>query len=313
MDKSTSSNLPEAGSRSPRFSAWQRRAILLLFSLFLSLIVLGLLEGSLRLAGYGGYGSTFVKAGKLPDGSSLFFTDHAGPASYFFANRSRAGSLDRDALLMPKPQGTFRVFLVGGSAAKGNPYARPLTGASFLREMLSDLWPEREIEVINLGTTAVASYPALGMMTEALEYDPDLIVAYTGNNEFYGAYGVASMHTAGRSPAMIRLIRSTRSTAIAQLFDDVLRPATTPNSSTLMEAMIGRASVAPDAPERSARRTQPRSVRRRDGPALPRPRRADRRLHSAVQRARPRPARNAIQRGRADRDQDRGGKAPARR
>ena len=238
--------------RPGRFTAWQRRLILLAFSLVFSLVVLGLLEGGLRLAGYGGYGSTFFKAGTLPDGSSLIFTDHAGPTSYFFANRSRGGSLDRDAFVMPKPEGTFRVFIVGGSAAKGNPYTHPLTGGSFLREMLADLWPDRDVEVINLGTTAVASFPALGLMTEALRYEPDLIVAYTGNNEFYGAYGVTSLHSAGRSPFMIRLIRATRSTAIAQFLDGVLRAPAKPDSDTLMETMVGQSYVGPDDPARAA-------------------------------------------------------------
>ena len=64
-----------------------------------------MLEGSLRIAGFGGYPATFVKIGDLADGSSLIFTDHGGPESFFFANRSRAGSLDPDALFTPKPPG----------------------------------------------------------------------------------------------------------------------------------------------------------------------------------------------------------------
>jgi len=245
---------PPAGTadRRSRLSSRQRLGVLLAFSLVVSGAVLAGLEGALRLAGFGGYPSTFVEAGRLSDGSTLFFTDHGGPGSYFFESRSPGGSLDPAAFVMPKPEGVFRVFVVGGSAAKGSPQPQRLSGASFLREMLADVWPGRRVEVINLGTTAVASFPVLGMLTEALEYQPDLVVVYCGNNEFYGAYGVASLHSAGRSPGMIRLIRATRSTAIAQAMDRAMRGREAGLTKTLMETMVGRSHLAASDPARAA-------------------------------------------------------------
>lgn len=239
-------------ARASRLTRRQKVVILAGFSLLVTALLLGVLEGGLRLAGYGGYPPTFVEAGTLPDGSRLIFTDHGGPNSYFFANRSRAGSLDRTAFVMPKPANTVRVVIVGGSAAKGNPYAHPLTAGAFLEEMLEDVWEGRDVEVINCGTTAVASFPVLGIMTEALEYDPDLVVVYAGNNEFYGAYGVSSLHTAGRSPTMIGLIRWTRSLAIAQFIDRNLRPVARHDGQTLMETMVGQSHIAPDDPARAS-------------------------------------------------------------
>ena len=241
-----------SGARRARLKPWQRRVFLLVFSACFTLAVLGAIEGALRLAGYGGYPATFDAVGTLPDGSTVVMTSNAGPGSYFFANRSRAGGLEPDAFLSPKPAGTFRVFLVGASAAKGSPYMPPFTSACFLEEMLGDVWPERDVEVINLGTTAVASYPVLGMMTESLAYEPDLVVVYAGNNEYYGAYGVSSLHSAGRSPGMIRLIRATRGMAIAQFIDARLRREPTGENKALMEAMIGQAEIGADDPARAA-------------------------------------------------------------
>ncbi|MFG0286296.1 MAG: tetratricopeptide repeat protein, partial [Phycisphaerales bacterium JB039] len=240
------------GARQSRLSRGQRLAVLVTFAVLFAAVVLGGLEGALRLAGFGGYPPTFITAGTLRSGERLIFTDHGGPGSYFFANRSRPGSLDRAALVMPKPAGTVRIMLVGASAAKGNPYPRPLTAGSFLQAMLGDLWPDRNVEVINLGTTAIASFPVLGLMTESLEYEPNLVIVYAGNNEFYGAYGVASLHTAGRSPRMIRLIRSTRSLAIAQFIDAQLRGYDESDPRTMMEAMVGQADIGPDDPARDA-------------------------------------------------------------
>lgn len=249
------SNTPagsSGGASGSRLRPWQKRLFLLVFSLCFTLAVLGAVEGVLRLAGYGGYPSTFDEVGTLPDGSRLVVTSEAGPGSYFFANRSRAGGLEPDAFVMPKPEGTFRVFLVGASAAKGSPYMPPFTAACLLERMLGDVWPDRKVEVINLGTTAVASYPVLGMMTEALEYEPDLVVVYAGNNEYYGAYGVSSLHSAGRSARVIRLIRWTRGLAIAQFLDEKLRREPKGGDVTLMEAMVGQASIGPDDPARDS-------------------------------------------------------------
>ncbi|USN99454.1 MAG: tetratricopeptide repeat protein [Phycisphaeraceae bacterium] len=221
-------------------------AILAAFPLF----VLGFIEGTLRLAGFGGYPPTFVEAGTLDDGSTLVFSSELGPASYFFSGRSQGLAMDPSPLVMPKPEGTFRVMWVGGSAAKGIPQPRPLRAASFFREMLGDAWPDKHVEVVNLATPGIASYPVLGVMTEALDYEPDLVVAYLGNNEFFGAFGVASLHTAGRSPAIIRLTRATRGTAIAQAMERVLVGRHTVDARSLMEAMVNDARIAPDDPLR---------------------------------------------------------------
>lgn len=229
----------------PRLSRRRRRQFIIA-SLLFPLILLGLTEIALRLAGFGGDPSTFRRVGTLADGSSLILADNPGPASYFFANRSRPGTLHQSALVMPKPARVVRIVLAGESAMKGFPQPKALSSAAFLQAMLADAWPDRTVEVINLGTTAVASYPVLGMLTESLDYDPDLCVVYVGNNEFFGAYGVASLHSAGRSPAAIQTLRWFRSLALAQGLDAVLSHSDATADKTLMEAMMGQAFIAPD-------------------------------------------------------------------
>ena len=55
--------------------------------------------------------------------------------------------------------------------------------------MLADVWPEREVEVVNLGITSIASFAVAQVVEDALALSPDLVVVYTGHNEFYGLYG----------------------------------------------------------------------------------------------------------------------------
>lgn len=240
------------GGRRVRLTGWRRRAIFVGFTLVMGAALLGMIEGVCRLAGYGGYEPTFQRFGRLADGSELVITDFRGPSSYFFADRSRPGSLDRRALRMPKSPGTFRVVVVGESAAKGFPYPRNLALSAFLEEMLSDLMPGRRVEVINLGTTAVASFPVLGMLKEALEHEVDLAVIYCGNNEFYGAYGVASLHSAGRSAALIRATRAARGLGITQFIEAKRFKPPPVEDRTLMETMMGRSRIGADDPIRGA-------------------------------------------------------------
>ena len=220
--------------------------------LLIPFVLLGALEGGLRLAGFGGYPPTFTPVGTLDNGSTLIFTDPAGPASYFFQSRSEGMALDPVAFEMPKPAGTVRIMWVGESAAKGIPEPRPLRASAFLQAMLSDAWPDRRVEVLNVGVPGIAAYPVLGIMTESLRYDPDVVVVYLGNNEYYGAYGVASLHTAGRSPLMIRINRFVHGTAIGAAMSRLLNggPAHAPGA--LIEAMVGQDYIGPNDPARRA-------------------------------------------------------------
>jgi len=244
---------PRAASRAhPR---GPKRLLFIILAATIPLALIVLVEVGLRLAGLGGYPAIIKRACALPDqpGSSLWITDNEGTRSFFFANPNRPGSLDDAAVVMPKPAGTVRIVAVGESAMKGFPQPRALSSAEFLRAMLSDLWPDRKVEVINLGCTAVASYPVLEILTQALQLSPDLVIVYVGNNEFFGAYGVASLNRAGAYPGAMRFQRWARSTAIVQGVSRLFSHAAPQNQEgkTLMETMMGRSFTAPDDPIRN--------------------------------------------------------------
>ncbi len=221
-------------------------------TLALPLIVLAMVEGLLRLGGWGGYPAFIRVAGHLPNGASVAIVEPAASKPYFFANPTRPGYAEETSFLMPKPEGTVRIFLVGESAAKGYPQPRNLSMQSFLQEMLGDAWPDRKVEVISLGTTAVASFPLVYLTREALRYDPDLMVLYVGNNEFFGAYGVASINSFGTLPSLaLPAMRAFRGLALVQAIEGTLR-SRADEDRTLMEQMIGNTSIPPASPLRDA-------------------------------------------------------------
>ena len=85
---------------------------------------------------------------------------------------------------LPKPPQTFRIFVVGGSTVQGRPYATETAFAAFLQQNLLAADPHRRWEVINCGGVSYASYRVAVIVDEVLRYQPDLIIVYTGHNEF---------------------------------------------------------------------------------------------------------------------------------
>jgi tetratricopeptide (TPR) repeat protein len=187
------------------------------------------------------------------DGARRWYSTHRPGTDTFF---SEAGSLTGGMRVMhfttPKPPNTVRIALLGGSAVQGFPQPLPLTNGSFLQAMLEDLWSgKREVEVLNFGATAVASFPVMCFLEELLEHDVDLVVVMCGNNEFYGAYGVSSLSIAGRSPMGMRVFRWVRSLALIQWLTSLWSRSSVP-SGTLMEQMATEQLIDPDDSVRRA-------------------------------------------------------------
>ncbi|MEZ4217306.1 MAG: tetratricopeptide repeat protein [Myxococcota bacterium] len=90
-----------------------------------------------------------------------------------------------------KGEGVRRVFCVGGSTTYGRPYRDLTSFCGWLRADLEEVAPGG-FEVVNAGGISYASYRVANVVRELAGYAPDLVVVYTGHNEFleertYGA------------------------------------------------------------------------------------------------------------------------------
>ncbi len=205
-------------------------------------IFLAALEATLRLFHYG------------PD-VSLFTTEEIAGRTYhimnpdvknrYFSHVEFSPNTSPDYFLVPKPRGTYRIFCLGGSTTVGYPYGYVASFSTFLRDRLRTLFPERNIEIINLGLTATNSFTAADIVREIVDYEPDLIIVYDGHNEFYGALGIASHESIGSARWLIKsylrlvhfrsfiLIRT-----IIRAFSRVLGPGiVTDQTGTMMERL----------------------------------------------------------------------------
>ena len=130
-------------------------------------------------------------------GESLHATSRFYAQRFFAQYKGRlaaAGQMGEHFFVESSPANRYRVVFVGASTVQGFPHPRRLAAASFLQAMLADAWPEREVEVVNLGITSIASFAVAQVVEDALVLSPDLVVVYTGHNEFYGLYGAGRHH-----------------------------------------------------------------------------------------------------------------------
>jgi len=89
-----------------------------------------------------------------------------------------------ESFARPKPPGEVRIFCLGGSTVQGRPFAIETSFTTFLEINLRSADPSRRWEVVNCGGISYASYRLVPILREVLGYRPDLIVLYTGHNEF---------------------------------------------------------------------------------------------------------------------------------
>jgi len=225
----------------PALSARKRRAFTVA-ALLLPFLLLAGAEGVLRLVGYGQEMPLFV------DGPPGFVMENRQVAArYFFHNENLPSPLF-DFMEKDKAPGTFRIVVLGESSAAGFPF---YYGAAFSRQLqdrLQQTFPGRKIEVFNTAMAAISSYALRDFTGEILRMKPDAVLVYAGHNEYYGALGVGSTESIGRSPALVNLYLRLQRFRLVQALRGLLSRVAglgqaTPTSGTLMERMVGEQRI----------------------------------------------------------------------
>lgn len=219
-----------------------KRQWFFLFTLTSPLFFLVLFEIILRTVHYGADLSLFTTEVL---GSKTYHRMNPSVKDRYFSNVEFNPNTSPDYFAVPKPPGTFRIFCLGGSTTAGYPYGYVGSFSTFLRERLKKLFPEKSIEVINLGITATNSYTVLDLAKELVAYEPDMLCVYDGHNEFYGALGIASNESVAASRFLtnlyLRLIHFRSFILLRDLYGMLVRlfhgPADTEPAGTMMERL----------------------------------------------------------------------------
>jgi tetratricopeptide (TPR) repeat protein len=231
---------------SPAKQRWFR-ALLVLTPLFFLLLI----EAGLRIFGYGADTRLFIPA---PGRFEAFYRCNPDVGKRYFLKQPTVPKPQKDIFLKTKPANCFRIFVIGESTAAGFPFGNNLMFSRILEKRLADAFPDRRIEMVNLGMSAVCSHTLLDFMDEILAQKPDAILIYDAHNEFYGAMGVASMESIGRNRTFVRLYLRFEQSKLFMLVRDVIgeiRHAMTgrrieeedPGDVTLMERIVGDPNI----------------------------------------------------------------------
>jgi|AGTN01.3.fsa_nt_gi hypothetical protein len=175
---------------------------LLLFKMIavsLPFVVLLLVELFLRAIGYG-------------NDLRVFLTDQTGEYYYmnpeigkrYFKQEINATDGNIDFFRKDKTPETIRIFVLGSSVALGFPYMYNGAFPRMLNYRLQRQYPDKNIEVINLSLSGINSYAVLDMAKKVVDYQPDAVMIYCGQNEYHGALGVASSGSFGNSSFFIK-------------------------------------------------------------------------------------------------------------
>jgi tetratricopeptide (TPR) repeat protein len=205
-----------------------------------------LLESGLRIFSYGYNNEQWIE---VSEGKLILNPEIA--RRYFHKTQSLPYS-NQEVFDAVKQKNNFRIFVMGESSAAGFPFAPLGSFSRYLQQRLELVYPESKIEVVNLGITAVNSYTIRDLSPGVLEMSPDLIIIYTGHNEYYGALGVGSMESFGTSRNIINLGLWLNRFKTFGFLTDIIRTfsewVSPPNSedrdATLMERMVSKQQIA---------------------------------------------------------------------
>jgi hypothetical protein len=94
--------------------------------------------------------------------------------------------------VLPKSPNLFRVVVVGASTVEGFPWPTELAFSRQIELILQKQLSKRTVEVLNCGIVGITSLQVLDLVRQSVTVEPDVIVVYSGHNEFYGPGGVSS-------------------------------------------------------------------------------------------------------------------------
>jgi tetratricopeptide (TPR) repeat protein len=212
-------------------------------SILLPFLILFLFEISLRIFHYGNDFRLFIE---YPENKNyLIFNPEA--SKKYFTNQAFATTGNIELFKKKKDINTLRIFVLGESTTIGYPYFHNGSFHRWLQYRLMHNYPDQNFEIINLSLTAVNSYTALGFARELINYNPDAVLIYTGQNEYYGVLGVASTDKFGGNPGIVNLILLLRDLRITQLltnlYEKIAGTHVTSSGGTRMKMMIAEEQI----------------------------------------------------------------------
>lgn len=189
----------------------KRQQVYKLIAILLPFIILAVVELCMR-TGNSGYNTQLF----ITDQDTRFWVMNREISKKYFTISQNATIGNQETFFKEKPGGTLRFFVLGASSALGFPYMHNGAFPRMLKYRLQFLYPENNIEIINVSLTAINTYTLYDFSKQIVNYQPDGILIYAGHNEYYGALGVASSSRLGRNPHLTQLMLAAKELKLVQ-------------------------------------------------------------------------------------------------
>ena len=182
-------------------------------------VLLICLEIILRICGYGNDTGLFVKY--PPDEKYMVMNYYA--SDKFFADTASATKGNQEIFTINKAPNTIRIFVLGESTTLGFPFRPNGSFHRWLQYRLTQMYPDKNFEIINLSLTAVNSYTVLDFGRQLAQYQPDAVLIYVGHNEYYGALGIGSTERVGSNRFLLQTLVKLWTFKTVQLINNCIR------------------------------------------------------------------------------------------
>lgn len=179
-----------------------RKHVFGLLTLIFPILLLLLMEGFLRLFSYGDNLRLFIPIPR--EGYEAYMMANPMVGKKYFQD-FQFDTPANDIFLKEKPEGTFRIFVMGSSTVLGFPYGDNLMFSRILHLRLKEAFPDKTFEVVNTAITAINSFTLADYAKQVARHQPDAVLVYAGHNEFYGAFGVGSNEGRSGSSTITRM------------------------------------------------------------------------------------------------------------
>ena len=184
-------------------------------------LLFSLMEITLRVVGYG-FPTNIIIKHKVNTVSS-YCNNTKFAWRFFHPNIART----TDPFVFPasKSKDTYRIFVMGASAAAGTPDGAFSFGR-ILQMMLRRQYPDTNFEVIIPAMPAINSHVVLEIADDCTRYESDLFIIYLGNNEVVGPYGAGTVFSPLSSNlSLVRFGIALKATKLGQLITNLLESA----------------------------------------------------------------------------------------
>ena len=230
----------------------ERKKIFAILMMLLPVLFVLLLEFALRIVDYGDNYRLFEDHTLY--GKEYRRCNHDFGKKYF--NHVIYTTPGDELFLKEKPANGFRIFVIGSSTAVGFPYGSGVMFPRILHDRLQQSYPDKHIEVVNTAMTAINSYTFQDKIDDILHEEPDALLIYGGQNEFYGALGIGSKEALGNTRWIKILHLNLLEFKTYQWIRDLIyktsnlfhgneRPdETDASTTTLMEAIVNNRNIA---------------------------------------------------------------------